>query len=249
MTSELKNYLTDSDEAVFSFLAACDDMSNTKFVMAERKIKELLMLIAASTTLHVIVAHACRGFDFKSSFTNARVKTGQVISLLTPSEREEQIAFAVNLLYAFDSEVVKFSEFLEEYYFTGNGVAFAFTSFVRNVILPLRKSVESAFIEMKSGKRPFIDDIRLSDSQLNVIYTVLAELRHYVTLEPAITPIEQGELLTYIDGIGNSLNSGRYTPVRGMFTALRNVSTTLYLSRSYFEREATVDAILSENGI
>lgn len=249
MNSELKNYLNEGDEIVYSFLYACDEMANTKFVTAERKITELLTLIASSTVLHKIVANASRGFDFRQGFAGARVKTGQVTSLLMPSGRDEQIAFAVNLLYAFDSGLVGFREFLEEFYFAESGIPFAFASFVRNVIVPLRRNVESAFIELKSGKQKFIDDIKLSDEQIGDVFNVLAELRHYVTLEPAITPLEQGELLTYIDGIGNSITGGRYTPVRSMFTALRNVSTTLYLSRSYFDREAAVDAVMSEIGI
>lgn len=243
MGSELKEYLNDGDDIVYAFLSACDGMTSAKFVTAERKISELLILIASSTILHKIVATAAGSYDFQASFQKARVKTAQVASLVTPLMPGEQIAFAVNLLYAFDTGAVKFREFLEEYYFTGNGIAFAFTAFVRNVITPLRRNIEAAFIQMRSGGRRM--NIGYS-AQLGPVFTAISELRRYINLEPAITSIERDELMTFAGGIRTEFEAGRFDIAKNMFGTLRSIAITLPLSRSFFEHEAELDAAISE---
>ena len=245
MVNELKNYLYDGDEIVYTFLAACDSMADTKFVMAERKMTELLILIASSTVLHRIVANASKGFDFKTSFTNARVRTGQVVSLLTPVPRSEQIAFAVNLLYVFDSGIVKFREFLDEYYFTGNGVTFAFAAFVRNVIAPLRLNVEAEFRQLRASEGGNFP----SNTVTHSVYAAIGEIKRYIDLEPAITHAEREELYTFADALQTSLVDGKPHLARNVFNAMRNIATTLPLSKSFVERENELDAALAEYGV
>lgn len=240
----LKEYFNDGEDIVYAFLSACDNMTSAKFVTAERKISELLILIASSTVLHKIVAAAAGSYDFQTSFQNARIKTGQVASLLTPLLPGEQIAFAVNLLYAFDSGAVKFRDFLEEYYFTGNGIAFAFTTFVRNVITPLRRNVEAAFIQLRRGSDN--NPNQNYSEQLSPVFTALSELRRYINLEPAITGIERDELMTFAGGIKSEFEAGRFDIAKNMFGTLRSIAITLPLSRSFFEHEAALDAAISD---
>ena len=246
MVNELKNYLNDGDEIVYAFFAACDSMADTKFVMAERRMNEILLFIASSTVLHKIVANAAKGFDFKNSFAAARIKTGHVTSLLTPVPRNEQIAFAINLLYAFDGGAVKFREFLEEYYFTGNGITFAFASFVRNVIAPLRNNVEAEFriLRADSAGGQYGGNAKVTHS----VYAAVGELKRYIELEPAITQAEREELFTFANALQTALADGKPPLARNIFNTMRNIATTLPLSKSFVERENELDAALAEFG-
>lgn len=141
MTNEFEKYVDNDDEAVYEFCDACKELPNVKFIMAERKISELLIMIATSGKLQAIVANACDGFNFRDAFAKARVRAGKRYSLLPPSRPREMIAFAVNLLYAFDTRAVSLQDFLDEYYYSGNGISFAFTSFAHNVVVPLSDCV------------------------------------------------------------------------------------------------------------
>lgn len=141
--SDFSRFVDDGDAAVYEFAQACEEMKDAKFIMAESKISELLMIVATSSKLQRVVATAANGFDFPAALKNARIRTGKRYSLLPPVGRRELIAFAMHLLYAFDVRAISLPDFLEEFYFSTNGVNFSFSLFVRSIILPLKDSVEA----------------------------------------------------------------------------------------------------------
>ena len=75
--TDFDDYVDGSDEAVYEFCDACRALPDVKFIIAERKISELLIMIATSDKLQAIVASACSGFDFADAFAKSRVKAGK----------------------------------------------------------------------------------------------------------------------------------------------------------------------------
>ena len=51
MTDEFEKYVDYGDEAVYEFCDACRELPDVKFIMAESKISELLIMIATSGKL------------------------------------------------------------------------------------------------------------------------------------------------------------------------------------------------------
>lgn len=156
--SEFDKFIVGGDAPVEEFSRACEEMANVKFILAERKISELLMLIATSEKLSAVVARASAGFDFAETLKSSRIRTGKRWSLLPPVGRRELIAFAVNLLYAFDVRAVPLQEFLEEYYYSANGVNFSFSLFVHSLVLPLRDSVIGEIADEEAAAS--VEDLR-----------------------------------------------------------------------------------------
>ena len=141
MISDINKYIDDGDKPVKEFAQICDDMANVKFIMAERRISELLMTVATSSKLQRVVADAAKGFDFRAALAGARIKTGRRFTLLPPVGRRDLIAFAINLLYAFDIRAVALQDFLDEYYWSSNGVNFSFSLLAHSLVLPLKNAV------------------------------------------------------------------------------------------------------------
>ena len=81
------------------------------------------------------------------------MRSGGRYTLLPPSAPRDLIAFAVNLLYAFDTHSVSLGEFLDEYYYSGNGVSFAFAAFAKNIVTPLADCVEKELRAFSSAAR------------------------------------------------------------------------------------------------
>ena len=240
----IKNYFDSGEEGVYGFLAACDSMLETKFVLSERKITELLELIAASTVLHKIVGGACKGFDFPAQLASATIKMGQTTSLLVPMGRNEQIAFAVNLLYAFDVDGMLFRQFLEEYYYSGNGLNFAFTSFVRNIILPLRRNIESAYREYMTSALVSCNQ-PISEVQLADVRAAIYELIRQLPQEDGVIPQVKGEMLQFLEGVQAAIESDRLKLARTMASGLKNIMIGENVSRYFSEMEAHLDAALA----
>lgn len=150
--SEFDNFIVAGDGPVEEFARACEETANVKFILAERKISELLMLIATSEKLSDVVARASSGFDFAATLKSSRIRTGKHQSLLPPVGRKELIAFAVNLLYAFDVRAVLLQDFLEEYFYSANGINFSFSLFAHSIILPLRDSIVDELAEEEAAR-------------------------------------------------------------------------------------------------
>lgn len=53
--------LSESDEAVKAFVAACNSMCDAKFLLSERKISDLMQTIAAYPRLYEIFKNALQG--------------------------------------------------------------------------------------------------------------------------------------------------------------------------------------------
>lgn len=152
---DIDRYTVDGAKSVYDFARVCEEMKNVKFIMAEEKMRELLKIIATSSALRQIVATAAKGFDFSSAFVASRIRAGKRYSLLPPTRRKDLIAYAVNLLYAFDVGAISLQDFLEEYYFSTNGTNFSFLLFVRSIITPLGSAVlaEASVMEFPVTKR------------------------------------------------------------------------------------------------
>ncbi|MBQ7227127.1 MAG: hypothetical protein IJX05_01850 [Clostridia bacterium] len=141
--SDISKYIDYGDAPIVEFYRVCEEMPNVKFILAERKISELLMIIATSSKLQDVIARAVKGFNFRSALTNARIRTGRRQTLLMPTDARQQIAFAVNLLYAIDTKALPLQDFIEEFYWSQSGINFSFSLFAHSVVLPLRASVEA----------------------------------------------------------------------------------------------------------
>ncbi len=146
-TSELDKYIEDGYGPVERFLKACEEMPTVKFILAERKISELLITVATSSVLQSVVSSSSRGFDFRAALSRSRIRTGKRYSILPPASRRELIAYAMNLLYAIDVKAIPLQEFIDEYYWSPNGINFSFKLFAHGIILPLKSSVEAELAE------------------------------------------------------------------------------------------------------
>lgn len=257
METEFEEYVDDSDDAVYDFCDACRELADVKFIMAERRISELLVMIATSGKLQAIVANACAGFDFREAFAKARVRAGKRYSLLPPSRPRELIAFAVNLLYAFDTHEVGLQEFLDEYYYSGNGVSFAFMSFAHNVVVPLADCVlgelrafsENAHERIEPREEtvtevePFIPDEAVSD-----ITERLADMCELAEKSGA-SRRELDELFSVAGALGESVAKQDIRLSRTLLVGLRGVVASGGLSARLGEKVDELDETLRHFGV
>ncbi len=257
--TEFEKYVVDGDEPVHEFCKACREMADVKFITAERKISELLIQIATSSELQAIVASASRGFDFKEAFAKARVKAGKRYSLLPPVKPRELIAFAVNLLFAFDTRAVDLQEFLEEYYYSGNGVGFAFTAFARNVIVPLGDAVFGelrAFSERARAEsaaavgepvyevEPYIPEEAVAD-----IVDRIADICDIAEQSNTLTAEERESIYSVAGGLADSVRKQDIRMVRTLTVGLRGVVRSSGMSEYLGEKTDELEETLRHFGV
>ena len=85
METRLEN-LSESDEAVKAFVAACNSMCDAKFLLSERKISDLMQTIAAYPRLYEIFKNALKGYNRQAEFHKSKTKVGGRSKLVPPQK-------------------------------------------------------------------------------------------------------------------------------------------------------------------
>lgn len=256
--TEFEKYVVDGDEPVYEFCKACEETADVKFIAAERRISELLVMIATSSRLQAIVANAARGFDFKEAFAKARVKAGKRFSLLPPVKPRELIAFAVSLLFAFDTRAADLQEFLEEYYYSGNGIGFAFTAFARNVIAPLGEAVlgelrafsESARSASSAAGEPIYEvEPYIPEEAVADITDRVADICDIAEKSDSLTAEERENIYSIAGGLSDSVRKQDIRMVRTLIVGLRGVIKSCGMSEYLGEKADELEETLRHFGV
>ena len=135
-------------EQIDLFLQRCDEVMQSKFILADSKISELLKSIAASDLLYAFFREITRDFDYpaaREKYMNYGYESSQKRRLLFPSDPSEKLAFIFCLLVDLDNMTIDLSDFLREYFYEDGSVYESYYAFCNQVIKPFKNDVKSIF--------------------------------------------------------------------------------------------------------
>jgi len=126
------------DEQFQIFNEACDELQNSKIILADAKVSKLLRSIVSSPNLVEIIGNALVGYNFENEFSKCVSKTADgVTSLTIPAEPYKVVALVFSLLTEFDSHRIDLQEFILNYFKTGN-LTKSFEHFNKELIAPFQ---------------------------------------------------------------------------------------------------------------
>lgn len=134
----IKDLMTDSVSKVAEFEAACDDMINSRYILAESKIIKILQTVALSTVLQRIIGGALKGFNYiatASSWYDGEIKM--------PESEKEQIALTFCILADIDNGKIYLNDFLRKFFWDGD-INSAYETFNATLIEPFKNFVVGA---------------------------------------------------------------------------------------------------------
>lgn len=135
-------------EQVDAFLKKCDEVMQSKYIMADSKIGELLKCIVSSDLLYAFFRDVTKNFDYGAACEKCMNYVPQGDSrkkLLFPEDPVEKIAFIFCLLADFDSKAIDLGDFLQEYFYEDGSFFASFYAFSNQVIKPFRNAVRTVF--------------------------------------------------------------------------------------------------------
>lgn len=137
------------NDKIRRFFDACDELVSGKYVLADKKIPEILKAIAASKELYELFAAVTEKFDYPAA-KRAYLKYPSAIgstrgAAYLPAKREELLAFAFCLLVDLDSGALRLGEFLLRYFYVDGSYTASFTLFCERLICPFRDIVKDCF--------------------------------------------------------------------------------------------------------
>lgn len=132
-----------SGSDLHNFCAKCDAICQSKLILADRKISNLLKTIAGSQDFCRFLEKCLTGYNYKAEFLKARSphkeKEGKFVLRLPKGE--SLVAFVFCLLCEFENKERDLTEFLIEYYGFDDLFGDGYANFCREVIMPFKDAV------------------------------------------------------------------------------------------------------------
>ena len=128
-------------ESIEKFDEKTAELINSKFLLAEKKIEEVLVTIADSVLLYEIFEHVSEGFDYKTfkSVCFSHLKDGRGYFRL-PKNDADVIAFCFALLLEIDGGKVDLLELCNDFFPTDDGKQKSFNLFASQLLIPFKKA-------------------------------------------------------------------------------------------------------------
>jgi len=136
------------------FLIALDNLIASKYILAERKISDVLLQVARSADVYNLIAQCMINFDFKAEW---KVATSAHFFKL-PDTDEQRVAFIFCLLSNIDDKNIDFTNFLSQYFSAANSYS-AYELFSKTVLIEFKRLVYKLL--------NFEDEFNGSDEQFN----------------------------------------------------------------------------------
>lgn len=195
---------------VQTFLDKCDELNNTKFIMAPTKIKDILRCIANSPDLLELFKSVTDNFDYISVKKQCLITTNDGVFkrsyVVLPSGVGAKLAFIFCLFVEFDKGSINFNDFLH-YYFHEDGSYFAgFKAFTKTVVQPL---IECIHIVYKTELEKYDPD----SNQVSVLKTAIEIListeKEFISAQQ-LSEEDKTAGLSILDQLALSLNTNNY---------------------------------------
>ena len=138
------------------FLLRADEFIDSKYILADIKIVNLLKAIASSDTLIAIFKNCLTDFDYHQATKKYLVKSPYLADnkgefVLPPSSRE-LLAFVFNVLMDLDTKAILLGEFIDKYFFVDGSFSAGYDAFINKMIKPFKNSVKILMESVIDGR-------------------------------------------------------------------------------------------------
>lgn len=207
------------------FADACDKMSQSKFIMIDKRISDVLKTIAKSDEIFDYIKDCMINFNFEKEWKLATARMGM---LLIPEEPRKFVAFVFVLLNCLDDKKLNASDFLSKYFSKSESQAGPYNEFCQAVIQKFKnlvvaklsnQTVSQVIVEEKKPK--IVVNI---DQEIAARLIFLAkDLKEYVIGLKKVkkSSITKGELIDIIMALINALQNGHYSYIKSFVLAIK----------------------------
>ena len=227
-----------TNESIDIFKEKIDELVNAKHLFAERKISEVLKVIAGSRMLYELFEYVTRGFDYKT-FKSVCFISGGGVKL--PKKDEDLLALCFLLLVGIDGGAESLDDLCDAYFPAGGSAQGKFAEFVVSVVIPFALTTEKVAEKIMNADEETAEDKAIEEAigataeaaeenssekvggkKKEAGYPFIAEAKENVAKRTGKKKLEIKEQADYIfDALEKSLKKRDFEGVTLAFTALR----------------------------
>lgn len=137
-------------QSVNNFTKNCDELISSNYILATKKISDLLKGLSSSKIFMELFEYLTSDFDYESAKARAlKTKSFEGGGFCVPTDRQEFLALVFLLLCEIDMEKIKFIDFIM-LYFNGGGYKESYVNFCQKLIAPFKNEVLFAIKQMRN---------------------------------------------------------------------------------------------------
>lgn len=138
------------------FLERAQEFIDSKYILADIKIVNLLKAIASSDTLLALFKNCLTDFDYEEAHKKYLVKSQYLSSdkgeFVLPASSKELLAFTFSLLVDFDAKNIDMGNFLSRYFYVDGSFASGYDAFINAMIRPFVSAIKTLMESVIEGK-------------------------------------------------------------------------------------------------
>ncbi len=139
-----------------AFIERADELIDSKYILADIKIVNLLKAIASSDTLLALFKNCLTDFDYVSAQKKYLVKSKYLSEdkgeFILPPNSRELLAFIFNVLVDIDAKRIDFASFINKYFYVDGSFSSGYDAFITAMIKPFKNSVRMLMDSVLEGK-------------------------------------------------------------------------------------------------
>ena len=222
----------DLNQTATAFKQRCADIISSKFILADKKISNLLRLVAASPQLYSLTEDCLRGFNYELEFLKARTPSDEgAFTLRLPEDKQKLAAFAFCLLAEFDSKARDFQGFMDVYFNRGGDYVASFEAFTSDIIKPYSvamtallaqsaDNMDADAVGVKFFGTEFADFSQKSRDRLHKLCNALIQA---VNREKQLPEQEKQDMLTMANALLHSVETADKNLIYALYTGAKHM--------------------------
>ena len=221
----------ETESTILSFKQRCEDLLSAKFILADKKISNLLKLIAVDKVLYALTERCLKGFNYDLEFLKAKtaVPSSDRFTLRLPENKEKAAALVFCLLVELDSKTKDLQRFSEEYFFEDGDYVKSYEQFLSVVICPYQQmmiELLKEFNQPQESEKPApyfsTEFVNFDDKSLKNLAKACEQLLTAIGGEKQLTAAERQEMTVVTEALMHSVLTRDKKLIRALFIGAKN---------------------------
>lgn len=238
-----------TNEQYQAFYDACQELKDSKIILADSKVSKLLRAVVSCPSLVEIVGDAMVGYNFTAEmdkYVSSDLEGNQQINL--PAEPYRVIAFVFCLLTEFDTNHLDLQEFVHQYFYADN-LTESFERFNNEIITPFRDNLCEwvGFKKKKTEDNPMNETETVCNCEANEgqqsnqdidnlfddLVMILNQIKETINLDSRVKKDRLDELNITIDALLLTLEMKNLRIMNALLISLNNLLAPIKSVRFY----------------
>lgn len=206
-------------EDLAAFKAAADELLTSKYILAEKRIADLLKCIASNAELLELFKTALSGYNYSVEFNRSRTSSKGKPKLVLPKNQARKIAYIFCLLMEFDTGKRSLKDFLDTYYYMPQPNA-SLALWTHDMITVFKDVTEYLYL---NGIETLLDNEEIDYSLRRQVGEILENMNSLLMRASSVGADTKRDLFVILSAIENSLTPNKADALKALIIGLDHV--------------------------